>query len=141
MEDIYSSSSAFDGYRNATPSFQVLIRTSAGYYYHRKRRCITIILSLTFLGIGAIVIATLLYIFVFSQPYTTTLLNSNETSLINTIKVSSRNNYSISNKCPRINGIGEGDQVTILFGGVNEHDARINTIELIPKINCSSLPR
>ena len=141
MEEVYSDSSAFDGYRNATPSFQVLIRTSAGYYYHRKRRCLMITLILTFLGIGAIVIATLLYIFVFSQPHATALPKSNETSLINTIKVSSKNNNRTSNKCPNINGIGEDDQVTILFGGVNEHDARINTIELVPKINCLSLPR
>ena len=141
MEEIYSDSSAFDGYRNATPSFQVLIRTSAGYYYHRKRRCLMITLIFTFLGIGAIVIATLLYIFVFSQPHPTTLPNSNETSFMNTIKVSSKDSYSISNKCPRITGIGKGDQVTVLFGGVNEHGARINTIELVSKINCSSLPR
>ena len=141
MEEVYSDSSAFDGYRNATPSFQVLIRTSAGYYYHKKRQCFMITLILTFLGIVAIVITSLLYIFVFSEPVATTLPNSNETSLISTMKVSCRNNYSIDDKCPRITGIGEDDQVTILFGGVNEHDARINTIQLVPNINCSSLPR
>ena len=134
---------AFDGYRNATPSFQVLIRNSTGYYYHRKRRCIILTLILTFLVISVIVSATLLYKFFFHAPISGTLFytNYNITNQTNNSELLPGNLNGVSYQCPRFNGIGENDQFTILFGGINEHGAHVNTIELLPKVNCSNLPR
>ena len=134
---------AFDGYRNATPSFQVLIRNSTGYYYHRKRRCIMITLIVTFAVISVIVSATLLYKFFFHHPMSGTLFhtNYNKTNQTNHNELIPGNLNVASYHCPTFNGIGESDQVTILFGGINEHGAHVNTIELLPKVNCSNLPR
>ena len=134
---------AFDGYRNATPSFQVLIRNSTGYYYHRKRRCIIITLVLTFVAISLIVLATLLYKFFFHDPISGTIFhtNYNITNQTNDNDLFPEDLNGASYQCPRFNGIGENDQVTILFGGINEHGAHVNTIELLPKVNCSNLPR
>ena len=134
---------AFDGYRNATPSFQVLIRNSTGYYYHRKRRCIIITLILTFLGISVIVLATFLYKFFIHDPISGSLFhtNYNKRNQTSDNELLPGNLYGASYQCPRFNGIGENDQVTILFGGINEHGAHVNTIELLSKVNCSNLPR
>ena len=126
---------AFEGYRNATPSFQVLIRNSTGYYYHRKRRCIIITFILTFVAISVIVSATLLYKFFFHDPISGTLFhtNYNKTNQTNNNELLPGNLNVASYQCPRFNGIGENDQVTILFGGINEHGAHVNTIELLPQ--------
>ena len=143
-----SDVSAFNGYRNATPSFQVLIRTSAGYYTHRKRRCILITLVLTFLGFTAILIATLFYTLVLHDLISITSANSSHNRINKTDFNEHRrpvHTFSDSaihgDQCPKITKMGENDQITILFGGINEHGAHVDSIELLPNINCSSLPR
>ena len=44
-------------------------------------------------------------------------------------------------QCPAISGIKEQNKIVALFGGLDESGLRLNTIELLPKVSCSLLPR
>ena len=132
--------SAADGYRNVTPSFQVLMRQSSGRF--RKRRYRYVLIPLMLLLILTL-IGSILFVYAFDDVFQVVKLTNsssplaeNQTSIVlASIEVNNIDN----NKCPSdITGVGTYNKITALFGGVNEHGVELTSIELIPNYNCSN---
>ena len=132
--------SAADGYRNVTPSFQVLMRQSSGRF-KRKRRCaiFAIILIFGLLLIGSLFLVYILDDTIYGSHPNATLIQNNKTVLFSADD--SQKVSKMEHQCPKITGVGAYHKITALFGGLNEYGADVKTIELIPKVNCSIFPR
>ena len=134
------------GQRSITPTFHVLIRQSSGRFSKKKRRYAICALILV---LGTSLIGTLLFLFVLKDIIYGTTKNStltygngnNSKSVYFPNKDRLLSIHDSEYKCPNIRGVSTYNKVTALFGGLNEHDARVNTIEVIPKLNCPSFPR
>ena len=157
-----------DGPKDVTPQFQALIRQSSrsARWKNKKFRilCIFLILAMVLIGL-------LIYFFVLkdisngtndisrqslrnrttqlSNIFVTTLspLNMKEIKITKMVKYPAsttqinRESTKSNLQCPAISGIKEQNKIVALFGGLDESGSRLNTIELLPKVSCSLLPR
>jgi len=130
--------SAFFGQKIITPTFHVLIKQSSGRFSNKKRRYTICALILV---LGTSLIGTLLFLFVLKDI----IYRTTKDSTLNNANGNNNNHppniHESEYKCPNIRGVSTYKKVTALFGGLNEHDAPANTIELLPKTDCPSFPR
>ena len=157
-----------DGPKDVTPQFQALMRQSSRRLRWRNKKfsiiCFVIVLLIVLIGI-------LLYIFLSKDIIFEIKDTSNQSANIATIKIANiltstpipfsiplntgktvekihtstsriiTNSTWNVHQCQNISGFKQKNKVIALLGGINQNGFRSNTIELIPNISCSLLPR
>ena len=157
-----------DGPKDITPQFQALIRQSSRSARWKNKKFL--ILGV-FLILAIVLIGILVYFFVLKGILNRTTNNSrkfssNTTTQLSNIFISTLSPMNIKEKnitkivkfpastthiapeptksdiqCQTISGFKQQNKIVALFGGFDESGSRLNTIELLPKVSCSLLPR
>ena len=134
----------FEGHRNVTPSFQVLLRQSSNRFHKRRYRCVLFPLILLFIFV---LTGSLLFVYVLDDVFQDGQVTNSKLPPLENITNSVLGfiglNATNSQQCPfNVTGVGTYNSITALLGGYNEHEVELTSIELFPSYNCSSsVPR